>query len=395
LSSLAGGLGFRGIARFAGFPAPTAVRLPSSVWVWVWLRHRWPEQIGLCTHAGAVRPWGAGARALRTSLSVPAPRARARQGRCISRLAHKRYASAISQTHTMARMLADDEARDICPGWGSMRKLGRLIINVGIVLSIIVAALVFWALFGIVGAYIFLGILDFAAAFSVHFGISQAYVYVIPFGLLFFTIFGVGNISIRHGRVAYNIVSFIYALFWAITVEVFWAIGMGGLLTGLQVSRKHAAHWFYTIIVHIPTLANPTQAATIGAIVGLPLAALAFWKDLNPFWRLNAHIRLSRRHHVATKRISSKPSIAPGARETSKIVVQLKLILAVTVRHVTSFLGNGSIWAGVVVSLGTLCGIAASWSGSLTISHVILALIASAVAGIFAALQWRLTSRRS
>lgn len=277
---------------------------------------------------------------------------------------------------------------------GALVKLikGLLIVALGLACLFLLLIVIFYVVFGVIA---------FCKELSVQFGVSAIYVYASPF---FFYFLGVvplfiGDFIETRSRPdawrAQTVVQFLDALFGAIAIGWTWILGIGGLITGpLALSTCRFTHsWTCRVLAHA-SVANPTLAGIIGAVVGLPLAIRMFWRlsplERKPDGRIGFHYKPFK---SPTSCASSESSIEFEVRADSKLPRRSKDI-SLPLGVFRASWRDGFIWIGAITIIGTLCGIAASWSGGLTAFHLILAIVASTVTGIIAALQWRLTSKR-
>jgi hypothetical protein len=249
-----------------------------------------------------------------------------------------------------------------------------------------------WALGGvfiIVGICAFVyelyGVIKFGRSFSIQYDVSRIYAYacLAPFFLVSFVAELIGDSTGFNFSRFKRKAKYLAAISGAIFVDLLWTLGIGGLLTGPQelYVRSNGQG------VDIPSLANPGIAAMIGAVVGLPLAIRWAWSDLP---RSVARQRAKSRYEppIKTNYERLRSNTAFEAQTDSKMPGRAENVVITIASAFKSSLEN-HIWIGALIGLGTLCGIAAGWSGNLTLLHLVLASIASAIAGTLGALQWR------
>lgn len=260
---------------------------------------------------------------------------------------------------------------------------------------------------GLVGVYEFLAVRYLVDATASDLGIQPLLIYVSVPVLLgaFFALSGVDDLVFgpreRGWRWRTRVALWLLiALCLSLVVQLMWSFLVGGLLVGPGRPRSQdelgpIGH-IIGLLLSVRSALSPTLALAVGAAVGLPLAARTFW-SFSPFhvFRGNVHLLLrpfdehdGRRAPDRTAgRRSSSERRSPPASTTVSTPTQPPRSRGTARRW-------GFVWIGIIVGFGTMAGIAAGFDQKPTFGKVLLAALASAVAGGIAAAQWRITVRR-
>jgi hypothetical protein len=233
---------------------------------------------------------------------------------------------------------------------------------------------------------------DVARLWHVH----PAVIYATPVVLAVLAVWGFGEVETKLARrkgdwLWPTVAGFAYATSLALVCEAFWLLLIGSLVHGVSpANRADIAGPLGDVVRAIPSTAGlaPSVVIAIGAGVGLPFAIRTFWKS-SPLYRSQGRIYLIHRRDASTKetgktRWSGVASAISGAQGTVRR----------TSLSMTALLRASFMWAGLVVAVGTFCGIAAGFSRDVAPLQAMLAVVASLAAGFVAAVQWKMSTKQ-
>jgi hypothetical protein len=252
----------------------------------------------------------------------------------------------------------------------------------------VIAAISALAIGGILWLYDWTGIVAFFQELSSQLHVNQLFMWTTPIALwVIWYIYG--------SIVKDSSKSIVDPALFSIAFQASWTVAIAGLLTGQHgfVMFEAQRSWFS----HVPSMtswASPLTIAIASAVISAPLAIRSFYSVAPVYFPWKRHRSYGKSYSSSTYAATAWNANAHSGAKSSydqQPGYRRALTRSGGKAH---FEQISFIWIGILIAFGTLCGIAASSSGGMSLLHVTFAGIASLIAGAAAALQWRLSSKK-